>query len=181
MTVLTSQPSITWGTRKGNGLLGASDPLSAISLLTVFGGLLSGLISRILKWLPSSAVELLLGVLFSVATGWHPSNRTTVIASGIGLFLLMANSGYEAGEEVVANHLRMGSKLAVVGAAAIPKSRLTLIPKPKIADDAKVTNSAPSRDSLSLGRRGFHYLRWRFGVGEDHACVFVTPQSCSCY
>ena len=96
--------------------MGASDPLSAVSLLTVFGGLLSGLISRILKWLPSSAVELLLGVLFGVVTGWHPSNRTTVIASGIGLFLLMANSGYEAGEEVVANHLRMGSKLAVVGA-----------------------------------------------------------------
>ena len=96
--------------------MGASDSLSLISTLTVFGGLLSGLISRIFKWLPSSALELVLGVVFGVVTGWHPSNRATVLAAGIGLFLLMANSGYEAGEEVVANHLRMGARLAVIGA-----------------------------------------------------------------
>ncbi len=96
--------------------MGASEPLSLVSALAVFGGLLSGLISRIFKWLPSSALELLLGVTFGVVTGWHPSNLITVLAAGIGLFLLMANSGYEAGEEVVANHLRMGAKLAVIGA-----------------------------------------------------------------
>ena len=96
--------------------MGASEPLSLVSTLTVLGGLLSGLIGRIFKWLPSSALELLLGVIFGVVTGWHPSNLVTVLAAGIGLFLLMANSGYEAGEEVIANHLRMGAKLAATGA-----------------------------------------------------------------
>ena len=101
---------------KGNGLLGALEPFSLVSALTVFGGVLSGLIGRIFKRLPSTALELLLGVVFGGATGWHPSNLLTVLAAGVGLFLLMANSGYEAGEEVVANHLRIGVKLAVVGA-----------------------------------------------------------------
>ena len=101
---------------EGNGLLGALEPFSLVSALTVFGGVLSGLIGRIFKWLPSTALELLLGVVFGGATGWHPSNLLTVLAAGVGLFLLMANSGYEAGEEVVANHLRIGVKLAVVGA-----------------------------------------------------------------
>ena len=101
---------------KGNGLLGALEPFSLVSALTVFGGVLSGLIGRIFKRLPSTALELLLGVVFGGATGWHPSNLLTVLAAGVGLFLLMANSGYEAGEEVLANHLRIGVKLAVVGA-----------------------------------------------------------------
>ncbi len=96
--------------------MGALEPFSLVSALTVFGGVLSGLIGRIFKWLPSTALELLLGVVFGGATGWHPSNLLTVLAAGVGLFLLMANSGYEAGEEVVANHLRIGVKLAVVGA-----------------------------------------------------------------
>ena len=96
--------------------MGALEPFSLVSALTVFGGVLSGLIGRIFKRLPSTALELLLGVVFGGATGWHPSNLLTVLAAGVGLFLLMANSGYEAGEEVVANHLRIGVKLAVVGA-----------------------------------------------------------------
>ena len=96
--------------------MGALEPFSLVSALTVFGGVLSGLIGRIFKWLPSTALELLLGVVFGGATGWHPSNLLTVLAAGVGLFLLMANSGYEAGEEVLANHLRIGVKLAVVGA-----------------------------------------------------------------
>lgn len=101
---------------EGNGLLRELEPFSLVSALTVFGGVLSGLIGRIFKRLPSTALELLLGVVFGVATGWHPSNLLTVLAAGVGLFLLMANSGYEAGEEVLANHLRIGVKLAVVGA-----------------------------------------------------------------
>lgn len=101
---------------EGNGLLGELEPFSLVSALTVFGGVLSGLIGRIFKRLPSTALELLLGVVFGGATGWHPSNLLTVLAAGVGLFLLMANSGYEAGEEVLANHLRIGVKLAVVGA-----------------------------------------------------------------
>ena len=96
--------------------MGALEPFSLVSALTVFGGVLSGLIGRIFKRLPSTALELLLGVVFGGATGWHPSNLLTVLAAGVGLFLLMANSGYEAGEEVLANHLRIGVKLAVVGA-----------------------------------------------------------------
>ncbi len=89
------------------------------SILTVLAALISGAVSRLLsksRSIPASAVEIVLGIAFANLLGWHPDNNLTRTVSDAGLFILLVSSGFESGEEVVANRLGSGASLALIGA-----------------------------------------------------------------
>ena len=141
-----------------------------VSAATVGAGLVSGIFGRVLKWLPSSAAEIILGIAFGFVTRWHPSDRATVLASGLGLFLLMASSGFEAGEEVVSNHLRMGTRLAVMGGlfAAV----ITFVTAQLFGQDIKVSlllGIAAAPTSVGVATRSFY----QFGLLKTKVASLV--------